>query len=122
MITSACRSMEPMPLEITLRAARSLDGSHADIRGIVTVAVGSTKEFHELAAQRLLGLSIDEIGYQAKEIVTGELSAVVEMMEIDQIIQDRKTFNMMIGELVSIQLEKIGLEVIHIRTDQPEVV
>ena len=82
--------MEPMPLEITLRAARSLDGSHADIRGIVTVAVGSTKEFHELAAQRLLGLSIDEIGYQAKEIVTGELSAVVEMMEIDQIIQDRK--------------------------------
>ena len=45
---------------------------------------------------------IDE--YQAKEIITGQLRAVVAQMDIDEINLDRKKFNGMIEELVGDEL------------------
>ena len=76
--------------------------------------MGSSESYHELAAERLLGLSQDEISYQAKEIITGQLRAVVAQMDIDQINQDRDTFNNMIADLAGKELEKIGLELVNV--------
>eukprot|EP01052_Picozoa_sp_SAG31_P038090 SAG31_NODE_5026_length_2798_cov_1.188959_2_plen_358_part_00 len=56
----------------------------------------------------------EEIAYQAKEIITGQLRAVVAQMDIDQINTDRKKFNEMIDESVTAELKKIGLELVNV--------
>ena len=106
--------MEPMPLEVKLGSALSLERIRVNIPAVFTVAVGGDVSYHQLAAQRLLGLSQDEISYQAREIITGQLRAVVAQMDIDQINQDRDTFNRMIEELVGKELQKIGLELVNV--------
>ncbi len=103
-----------MPLEVKLGSALSLERIRVNIPAVFTVAVGVDESYHQLAAQRLLGLSQDEISYQAKEIITGQLRAVVAQMDIDQINQDRDTFNRMIEELVGKELQKIGLELVNV--------
>lgn len=107
-------SMEPMPLEVKLGSALSLERIRVNIPAVFTVAVGGSETFHELAAQRLLGLSQDEISYQAKEIITGQLRAVVAQMDIDEINQDREKFNSMIEDYVGKELSKIGLELVNV--------
>ena len=96
--------MEPMPLDIKLGSALSLERIRVNIPAVFTVAVGSDPKFYEKAAERLLGMPQDEIAYQAKEINTGQLRAVVAQMDIDQINTDRDTFNLKIEELVSKEL------------------
>jgi len=107
-------SMEPMPLDIKLASALSLERIRVNIPAVFTVAVGSETRFHEKAAERLLGLKQDEIAYQAKEIITGQLRAVVAQLDIDTINQDRDTFNSMIDNNVGTELAKIGLELVNV--------
>lgn len=50
----------------------------------------------------------DEIAYQAKEIITGQLRAVVAQMDIDEINSDRKKFNEMIEESVAGEVSTVN--------------
>jgi regulator of protease activity HflC (stomatin/prohibitin superfamily) len=97
-------SMEPMPLDIKLGSALSFERIRVNIPAVFTVAVGSDPKFYQKAAERLLGMPQDEIAYQAKEIITGQLRAVVAQLDIDQIIQDRELFNGMIDAAVATEL------------------
>ena len=96
-----------MPLDIKLASALSLERIRVNIPAVFTVAVGSETHFHEKAAERLLGLKQDEIAYQAKEIITGQLRAVVAQLDIDTINQDRDTFNSMIDNNVGTELGEL---------------
>lgn len=112
--TARTLSMEPMPLNIKLASALSLERIRVNIPAVFTVAVGSDSSYHKKAAERLLGLPQQEIAYQATEIITGQLRAVVAQLDIDQINQDRDLFNQMISSHVSVELEKIGLELVNV--------
>ena len=75
-----------------------------NIPSVFTVAVSDDDEKRVLAVSRLLTMTRAEIEYQAKEIITGQLRAVVAQMDIDEINLDRKKFNGMIEELVGDEL------------------
>ena len=97
-------SMEPMALEVKLGSALSLERIRVNIPSVFTVAVSDDEEKRVLAVSRLLTMTRAEIEYQAKEIITGQLRAVVAQMDIDEINLDRKKFNGMIEELVGDEL------------------
>jgi flotillin len=107
-------SMEPMALEVKLGSALSLERIRVNIPSVFTVAVSDDDEKRVLAVSRLLTMTRAEIEYQAKEIITGQLRAVVAQMDIDEINLDRKKFNGMIEELVGDELDKIGLQLINV--------
>lgn len=107
-------SLEPMALNIMLDSALSKERIRVNIPAVFTVAIGKDTTYHKKAAERLLGLSQDEISKQAQEILAGSLRAVVATMDIDQIVQDRNTFDAQIKETVEDELFKLGLQLINV--------
>lgn len=66
------------------------------------------------AAERLLGLRMNEIQELAKDIIFGQLRLVVATMEIEEINNDRDKFLVAVSNNVEIELKKIGLRLINV--------
>jgi len=66
------------------------------------------------AAQRLLGLKMEDIEQMAEEIILGQLRLTVASMTIEQINQDRDNFLAGITHNVEKELEKVGLKLINV--------
>jgi len=107
-------SLEPMQIEIPLRAALSFENIRVNVPSVFTVAIGKTEELMNNAATRLLGLSAREIEKQASEIIFGQLRQVIATMRIVDINQDRDTFLAHIQQSVEPELRKIGLVLINV--------
>ena len=107
-------SLEPIQIEIPLRAALSFENIRVNVPSVFTVAIGKTEELMNNAATRLLGLSAREIEKQASEIIFGQLRQVIATMRIVDINQDRDTFLAHIQQSVEPELRKIGLVLINV--------
>lgn len=68
----------------------------------------------EIAAERLLRKSTDEIRETAKDIIFGQLRLVVATMDIEEINSDRDKFLINVSSNVGNELRKIGLMLINV--------
>ena len=66
------------------------------------------------AAERLLGLSIDNIQSIATDILFGQLRLVIATMDIEEINSDRDKFLSNVSANVEAELRKIGLKLINV--------
>ena len=66
------------------------------------------------AAERLLGLKLQEIQELAKDIIFGQLRLVIATMDIEEINTDRDKFILAVSNNVEIELKKIGLRLINV--------
>ena len=66
------------------------------------------------AAERLLGLKLNEIQELAKDIIFGQLRLVIATMDIEEINTDRDKFLLAVSKNVEIELKKIGLRLINV--------
>jgi len=66
------------------------------------------------AAERLLGLSPEQIQELAKDILFGQLRLVIATMTIEEINSDRDKFLDNISKNVDSELKKIGLKLINV--------
>jgi flotillin len=66
------------------------------------------------AAERLLGLGLQDIQELAKEIIFGQLRLVVASMDIEEINSDRDKFLTNISQSVESELKKVGLKLINV--------
>ena len=66
------------------------------------------------AAERLLGLKLNEIQELAKDIIFGQLRLVLATMNIEEINTDRDKFLDSISKNVESELKKIGLKLINV--------
>jgi flotillin len=66
------------------------------------------------AAERLLGLSSEQIQELAKDILFGQLRLVIATMTIEEINSDRDKFLDNISKNVDSELKKIGLKLINV--------
>ena len=62
------------------------------------------------AAERMLGLKLDDIQELAKDIIFGQLRLVIATMEIEEINTDRDKFLEAVSRNVETELKKIGLQ------------
>ncbi|MEN7549873.1 SPFH domain-containing protein [Rapidithrix thailandica] len=106
--------LNPLPIEIDLRGALSKQNIRINTPSTFTVAISTREEIMLNAAERLLGLGIDEVRDQALDIILGQLRLVIATLTIEEINQDREQFLQLINKHVAIELNKIGLELINV--------
>ncbi len=107
-------SLEPVTIDIDLMGALSFKNIRVNVPSTFTIGVSTDAEIMVNAAERLLGLSENQIGAQAQDIIIGQLRLVIATMTIEEINQDREKFLEQINQNVNIELNKIGLEVINV--------
>ena len=107
-------NLEPIQIEIPLRGALSSENIRVNVPSVFTVAIGTTPEFMNNAAIRLLGLKRADVEKQAQEIIFGQLRQVIASMRIEDINKDRDTFLTHIQNSLEPELKKIGLVLINV--------
>ena len=107
-------NLEPIQIEIPLRGALSSENIRVNVPSVFTVAIGTTPEFMNNAAIRLLGLLRSDVEKQAQEIIFGQLRQVIASMRIEDINKDRDTFLSHIQNSLEPELKKIGLVLINV--------
>jgi flotillin len=106
--------LEPIQIEIPLKAALSMENIRVNVPSVFTVAIGTEPQVMQNAAIRLLGLDTDDIKQQAGDIIFGQLRQVIASMRIEDINRDRDKFLQSIQSSMEPELEKIGLVLINV--------
>lgn len=105
-------SLEPMNINIELKGAISKENIRVHVPASFMVAVSTTPEIMQNAAQRLLGLNSNGIATLAQDIIFGQLRNVIASMSINEINQDRDLLLSKVKELVDAELHKVGLQIV----------
>lgn len=106
--------LTPISINVDLKNALSKQNIRVDVPSRFTVGISTEPGIMQNAAERLLGLSMNEIQELAKDIIFGQLRLVVATMEIEEINNDRDKFLVAVSNNVEIELKKIGLRLINV--------
>lgn len=106
--------LTPISINVDLKNALSKQNIRVDVPSRFTVGISTELGIMQNAAERLLGLKMNEIQELAKDIIFGQLRLVVATMEIEEINNDRDKFLVAVSNNVEIELKKIGLRLINV--------
>lgn len=106
--------LKPLSIEANLTNALSRQNIRVDVPCRFTIAISTDTESMNTAAERLLGLSSEQIQELAKDILFGQLRLVIATMTIEEINSDRDKFLDNISKNVDSELKKIGLKLINV--------
>lgn len=106
--------LKPLSIEANLTNALSRQNIRVDVPCRFTIAISTESESMNTAAERLLGLSSEQIQELAKDILFGQLRLVIATMTIEEINSDRDKFLDNISKNVDSELKKIGLKLINV--------
>ncbi|HEY8365114.1 MAG TPA: SPFH domain-containing protein [Haloplasmataceae bacterium] len=106
--------LRPMSIEVNLTKALSRQNIRVDVPSIFTVGISTEPGIMQNAAERLLGLSHNDIKELAKDILFGQLRLVIATMDIEEINADRDIFLANVSKNVEQELKKIGLKLINV--------
>lgn len=106
--------LTPISINVDLRNALSKQNIRVDVPSRFTVGISTEPGIMQNAAERLLGLKLNEIQELAKDIIFGQLRLVIATMDIEEINTDRDKFLLAVSKNVEIELKKIGLRLINV--------
>lgn len=106
--------LTPISINVDLKNALSKQNIRVDVPSRFTVGISTEPGIMQNAAERLLGLRMNETQELAKDIIFGQLRLVVATMEIEEINNDRDKFLVAVSNNVEIELKKIGLRLINV--------
>ena len=106
--------LKPISIEANLTNALSRQNIRVDVPCRFTIAISTEHDTMGNAAERLLGLSPDQIQELSKDILFGQLRLVIATMTIEEINSDRDKFLDNISKNVDTELKKIGLKLINV--------
>ncbi len=107
-------SLTPISIEANLTNALSRQNIRVDVPCRFTVGISTEGDSMNNAAERLLGLSPNDIQEMARDILFGQLRLVIASMSIEELNSDRDKFQENIMTNVEIELKKIGLKLINV--------
>lgn len=107
-------SLTPISIDANLTNALSRQNIRVDVPCRFTVGISTEPDSMNNAAERLLGLSANEIQELARDILFGQLRLVIATMSIEEINSDRDKFLEAISKNVEVELKKIGLRLINV--------
>jgi len=107
-------SLIPISIEANLTNALSKQNIRVDVPSKFTVGISTEQDSMGNAAERLLGLSSDQIQELARDILFGQLRLVIATMSIEEINSDRDRFLDNVSKNVEQELKKIGLKLINV--------
>lgn len=106
--------LTPMSINVDLTNALSHQNIRVDVPSRFTVGISTEPGIMQNAAERLLGLKLNEIQELAKDIIFGQLRLVIATMDIEEINTDRDKFLEAVSHNVETELKKIGLRLINV--------
>ena len=106
--------LTPISIECNLTNALSKQNIRVDVPCRFTVGISTEPDNMTNAAERLLGLHIDDIRNIATDILFGQLRLVIATMDIEEINADRDKFLANVSTNVEAELRKIGLKLINV--------
>lgn len=106
--------LTPISISVDLAQALSKQNIRIDVPSRFTVGISTESGVMQNAAERLLGLRLNEIQELAKDIIFGQLRLVIATMDIEEINTDRDKFLLAVSNNVEIELKKIGLRLINV--------
>lgn len=106
--------LKPLSIEANLTNALSRQNIRVDVPCRFTIAISTETDSMNTAAERLLGLTSEQIQELAKDILFGQLRLVIATMTIEEINSDRDKFLENISKNVDSELKKIGLKLINV--------
>ncbi len=106
--------LKPLSIEANLTNALSRQNIRVDVPCRFTIAISTEPDNMNTAAERLLGLTYEQIQELAKDILFGQLRLVIATMTIEEINSDRDKFLDNIAKNVDSELKKIGLKLINV--------
>jgi flotillin len=106
--------LKPISIEANLTNALSRQNIRVDVPCRFTIAISTEPDTMGNAAERLLGLSPEQIQELSKDILFGQLRLVIATMTIEEINSDRDKFLDNISKNVDTELKKIGLKLINV--------
>ena len=107
-------NLTPISIDANLTNALSKQNIRVDVPCRFTVGISTESDSMNNAAERLLGLSANEIQELARDILFGQLRLVIATMSIEEINSDRDKFLEAISQNVEVELKKIGLRLINV--------
>jgi flotillin len=107
-------SLEPLPIEIELTGALSSQNIKVNVPSTVTIGISTDPDVMNNAAERLLGLSEQQIADHARDIILGQMRLVIATMSIEEINKSRDEFLKNVNHHVETELNKIGLKAINV--------
>lgn len=107
-------SLEPMTTDIDLKGALSKGNIRVAVPSTFTFGISTDPSIMINAAERLLGLTKQDVITQASDIILGQLRLAIVTLTIEEINQDREKFLEQINANVNTELNKIGLEIINV--------
>jgi flotillin len=106
--------LTPISIQVDLTNALSRQNIRIDVPSRFTVGISTEPGIMLNAAERLLGLKLNEIQELAKDIIFGQLRLVIATMDIEEINTDRDKFLEAVSGNVEGELKKIGLRLINV--------
>ena len=106
--------LTPMSLSVDLRNALSRQNIRVDVPSRFTVGISTEVGVMQNAAERLLGMKLDEIKQIAEDIIFGQMRLIIATMDIEEINTDRDKFLAAVSGNVETELKKIGLRLINV--------
>ncbi|MDD6151861.1 MAG: SPFH domain-containing protein [Bacteroidales bacterium] len=106
--------LTPISIECNLTNALSKQNIRVDVPCRFTVGISTEPDSMNNAAERLLGLTIEDVRNIATDILFGQLRLVIATMDIEEINSDRDKFLANVSTNVEAELRKIGLKLINV--------
>ena len=106
--------LTPISIECNLTNALSKQNIRVDVPCRFNVGISTEPENMTNAAERLLGLTTEQIQNIATDILFGQLRLVIATMDIEEINADRDKFLANVSTNVEAELRKIGLKLINV--------
>ena len=106
--------LTPISISVDLTNALSRQNIRIDVPSRFTVGISTEPVVMQNAAERLLGLKLNEVQELAKDIIFGQLRLIIATMDIEEINTDRDKFLEAVSGNVESELKKIGLRLINV--------
>ena len=106
--------LTPIPIDIRLEGALSKQNIRINTPSTFTVGIATEKGVMKNAAERLLGLTLNDIHQLAQDIIFGQMRHVIANMTFEELTTDRDKVTKNISEHVVHGLRKVGLRLINI--------
>lgn len=106
--------LTPIPIDIELKGALSQQNIRVNTPSTFMVGISTESGVMENAAERLLGLSLQQVRDLARDIIFGQMRVVIATMPIEEINSDRDKMVGNISTGVEVELKKVGLRLINV--------
>ena len=106
--------LTPIPIDTKLKDLKDKNNIPVNINSTYTIGISTDAGVMQNAAERLLGLDLNQVRLLGQDIILGQLRAVIATIDIGSINADRDLFIEKIAAGIEVELTKVGLRLIHV--------